>query len=201
MNACVAECSGQARHSEGYCPGERMRFSSPDGASGGGGGGNATAAAASKNATAAAPAGGGKLQRAATVAHETMAKFAAQGFSFLGHAPLSRSPMRRKPAPVKEAAFVAEPGSSDGGDAGGGGGGPVRVEILRGDRAGNIFYKRCARQIEERQGPRAAHADARSHLTPLVPAPPLPPCQPPPCDSSIKNLSPPLLLLIVAPPK
>ena len=160
MNACVAECSGQARHSEGYCPGERMRFSSPDGASGGGGGGNATAAAASKNATAAAPAGGGKLQRAATVAHETMAKFAAQGFSFLGHAPLSRSPMRRKPAPVKEAAFVAEPGSSDGGDAGGGGGGPVRVEILRGDRAGNIFYKRCATDRRKTGAPRGARRRA-----------------------------------------
>lgn len=111
-----------------------------------------------------------------------MAKFAQQGFSYVGHAPLSNTPLRRKVAWVKEAAFkaaaaarsagtaaatrlagVAADRSSAAGKAAAAPAPPIdtsgaldsvssfqpatssgqqmKVEVVRGDRFGNVYYK------------------------------------------------------------
>ena len=142
--------------------GERIRFATPS---------NATAAA---------------KERASIFGLDVMTKFAAHGFSYIGHAPLSHAPLRRKVAWLKEAAFAAATAAKTAGSAAAGSaarvasaaasvaraaagaatapsppafdagasldsirsfaqppasGQQVKVEIVRGDRFGNVFYK------------------------------------------------------------
>lgn len=94
-----------------------------------------------------------------------MAKFADEGFRFVGHAPLSRAPLRPKFVRTsKEAAFSATAAAAAAAPAqplqrgadfpsdivtyppasGGGSGAPsqlLKVEIMRGDPQGNVYYK------------------------------------------------------------
>jgi hypothetical protein len=99
---------------------------------------------------------------AAIVNKTTMAKFAAEGFTFVGHAPLSAAPRRAKVLAVFRAAKEAAASrfataglhqSGSGASAFDGivsysspvGSNPssqlLRVEIMRGDPSGNVFYK------------------------------------------------------------
>lgn len=84
MNPCIAECSGRKmRHRQSYCPGDQVRFAVASGAS-----------AAKESAT--------------LVSAAIMRKYASEGYTYVGYAPLSKGPVHRKvKKPSKEAAFTA----------------------------------------------------------------------------------------------
>ncbi|KAI8475944.1 MAG: trypsin-like cysteine/serine peptidase domain-containing protein [Monoraphidium minutum] len=100
MNPCVAECSGnQAATTPGYCAGDNVRFRVPGGAV------------------------SSPKERAAVVTSAVLRKFADEGFSYVGYAPLSRAPQRPKIARLFPGGATAGSGSSSGSRADSGGGG------------------------------------------------------------------------------
>lgn len=157
--ACASDCPPHGAPARPHA-GDKLRFAPP-------GAGSATALA---------------KERAVLVPPAVMAKFAQQGFSYVGHAPLSNAPLRRKVAWIKEAAFkaaaaarsagtaaatrlagVAADRSSAAGKAAAAPAPPIdtsgaldsvssfqpatssgqqmKVEVVRGDRFGNVYYK------------------------------------------------------------
>lgn len=135
MSPCVAECSGkQTRFTRGYCPGDNVRFSLP--------------------AVSSSP-----KEKLAVVTPAAMAKFAAEGFHFIGHSPLSSAPRRGKEGLLRKEAAASRAAATTPGQRGnvgdsfdgivsynlpGAGSAPhqvLKVDILRGDPQGNVFFK------------------------------------------------------------
>jgi hypothetical protein len=90
------------------------------------------------------------------VSPDTMAKFAAAGFSYIGHSPLSSAPVARKliqrgkerAAAAGAAAAAAAAAASSSTESlasvlarAGSSQQQIKVEIVRGDRNGNMFTK------------------------------------------------------------